>query len=1006
MLNLNNLLFSILICLGSISAQTFFKHSLPSGNSKNVIQTTSLDTLRILTVMVDFQYSKDATTTGNGKFDSIYTKDYGKNILDPLPHNKEYFEAHLQFAKNYFAKVSKNNLVIEFEVLPTVITVSKNMKNYSPPIKSSDFSGMAELVSETWQLAGTTFPNYDFNKFQLFTIFHAGVGRDVSLPGSIGNERDLPSVYLGLNTLRNYLGSSFNGFPIGNTLIKNSIILPQTQNRELDSYSGKYLVQLTFNGLLVSSIASHLGLPDLFDTKTGLSAIGKFGLMDGQSIFAYNGLYPPEPSAWEKIVLGWVQPTVINSQNGIYNLTTELVSSISDTVIIKVPINDTEYFLLENRRRDALSNGSVLTIWNDGVYSTKTFSKDTTGYYSFSVDSVSGVVVDVDEFDWAVPGNGIVIWHIDEKIINQKWASNEINADKNLRGVDVEEADGIQDIGRQFQTIFGDIVIGEGSYEDFWFSKNDSKLFTNKFDPKSLPNTNSNSGAKSLISFSDFSDSANVMSFKITFGDSLIIPLFNSNLPVQLPVEEIKLFTKNLIDFYVVRSSKNVSILSSFDNSVFTLNDFSEKEIALFNNGNNTYVIGINGTILNVILMNDSTSSFSHNLGTKITSAPSVIKNISEQSRLLLGLEDGKLVQIDMNTLSATFDGIVSIENIASDPILYLSLYGNNISSISQTLVTGDPTNSTFSYHDNNGRSFSAKGEVTQFSMTKNHLSQDVAVFLLDNNRFEIYVNSVLTTSFLSKWGVINAFGIGDIKQDGDNYIIFTSENRLIALNLNGVLADNFPFEIENQSSFLPTVLIGDFALDAYAEIVVFTNDGKMYAINGGNGKLIPGFPIAVDVADIIDATFFNHDRKAAISSFNSRGRVNSWIIGAMEGTYYWNGKIGNNQNLNFTEVASIANTINTFFPKNRAYNYPNPVYDAQTFIRYYVNEDSKINIKIFDLSGDLVDELSDYARGGIDNETIWNVANIQSGVYLTRIEAEGTSGKKESTIIKIAVVK
>ena len=54
-------------------------------------------------------------------------------------------------------------------------------------------------------------------------------------------------------------------------------------------------------------------------------------------------------------------------------------------------------------------------------------------------------------------------------LLTAKLAENQINTDKNNRGVDVEEADGIQDIGEQFTTIFGDVVIGEGSSEDFWF---------------------------------------------------------------------------------------------------------------------------------------------------------------------------------------------------------------------------------------------------------------------------------------------------------------------------------------------------------------------------------------------------------------------------------------------------------------------------------------------------------------------------------------------------------
>ena len=81
-------------------------------------------------------------------------------------------------------------------------------------------------------------------------------------------------------------------------------------------------------------------------------------------------------------------------------------------------------------------------------------------------------------------------------------------------------------------------------------------------------------------------------------------------------------------------------------------------------------------------------------------------------------------------------------------------------------------------------------------------------------------------------------------------------------------------------------------------------------------------------------------------------------------------------------------------------------MYGSETNIRYYVSEDSKINIKIFDLAGDFVAELNDNAQGGMDNETLWNVSDIQSGVYIVRIEATSTNGKKENAIIKIAVAK
>ncbi len=93
------------------------------------------------------------------------------------------------------------------------------------------------------------------------------------------------------------------------------------------------------------------------------------------------------------------------------------------------------------------------------------------------------------------------------------------------------------------------------------------------------------------------------------------------------------------------------------------------------------------------------------------------------------------------------------------------------------------------------------------------------------------------------------------------------------------------------------------------------------------------------------------------------------------------------------------------FFPASRAYNWPNPVYDGKTFIRYYVKENATVRVKIYDLAGDLAADLSGTGQGGVDNEIAWDVSGVQSGIYFARIEASGTSGSGGATV-KIAVVK
>ncbi|MBL0173851.1 MAG: T9SS type A sorting domain-containing protein [Ignavibacteria bacterium] len=93
------------------------------------------------------------------------------------------------------------------------------------------------------------------------------------------------------------------------------------------------------------------------------------------------------------------------------------------------------------------------------------------------------------------------------------------------------------------------------------------------------------------------------------------------------------------------------------------------------------------------------------------------------------------------------------------------------------------------------------------------------------------------------------------------------------------------------------------------------------------------------------------------------------------------------------------------FFPLDRCYNWPNPAYDKTTKIRYFVSKDASVTIKIYDLAGGKVDELKATAIGGLDNEVDWNLSNIQTGVYLAHVSAEGGSMSGEK-IIKIAVVK
>jgi immune inhibitor A len=145
-------------------------------------------------------------------------------------------------------------------------------------------------------------------------------------------------------------------------------------------------------GVFCHEFGHVLGLPDLYDTDYSSNGIGRWGVMGGGS-WNGGGNTPAHFCAWSKITIGWLEPIIVTSDISLFQI--EVPPVENNTVIYKIwahdPSNNTdEYFLVENRQR-------IL-------------------------------------FDSAMPGEGILIWHIDEAQNN--------NRDENHYLVDLEEADG------------------------------------------------------------------------------------------------------------------------------------------------------------------------------------------------------------------------------------------------------------------------------------------------------------------------------------------------------------------------------------------------------------------------------------------------------------------------------------------------------------------------------------------------------------------------------------
>lgn len=996
-------LSALLLFFGfAVQAQNAPKGNVALSSVRQSVEVVSTDTVKILAVMAEFQPDNDNTTVGNGTFPSIYSKDYGKAIVDPLPHDRNYFKAHLEFVKNYYRKVSNGKLHVEFEVLPNGVTLSKTMRNYSPPINSTDFRVMGDFTQETWTLADQANPGFNFAGYDLFIIFHAGVGRDVSLPGSLGNERDLPSIYFNLSALQKFYGGSFDGVPVsgGSFKIQNTGILPQTQNREVTSFNSTFLYKITMNGLMASTVGSYLGLPDLFDTNTGLSAIGRFGLMDGQSIFAYNGAFPPAPSPWERMRLGWETPVELKGTSLFPRVITRVGASVSDSTLLKLRINESEYFLIENRQRDANKDGAKVTLWDGTGYVTKTYPKDTTGFASFSIDSLYGVIVDIDEFDWALPGSGILVWHIDEKVINSKIADNKVNTDKKRRGVAVVEADGINDIGEKFYTIFGDEIVGEGTEYDLYFAENKADLYTNVLSNTSRPNSKSNDGANSLVTIKDFTQNANRMQMQITLGDSLIKPVIFTKLPQGYTPRQV-IFTQHDRYFHIGHSLIKYPADFSTGGGALDL-QFSSKKIAVTPYSSKDYMVGALDNLVKLGVFTNVTGVIDTvALPDPVSADPIITSGATEVPTAVIGLSSGVIYRLSL----APFSIIEAVPSPEIRPITHLFASSGTIRYIQNSSV-GFYYVGTFK-----GKSILVSGNLKDAFLV-DEAGQQWLVVLESGNKIKVFkdVNGTpaLDREFtLRASGPVEEISISDTKRDGNTYINYVSGNELYSVNLSNSIADNFPAGIQASESFTGRVIAADFIGTGHPELLGFSKSGNLYAYDGKTGKLVEGFPLTIGDTLAYTPTYTNVNDRILLHASGKSGLIAAWNLNLSGGTVYFSGSAGNDANTGSTGIFSGFPVYGSYFPETSIYNYPNPATGNETFIRFFVEEDSDITAKIFDLAGDFVADLKGFGHGGMDGEIRWDVRNIQSGVYLANVEAKSlVSGKTGHKVIKIAIIK
>ncbi len=1007
--------------------------------------------MHIIAVMVEFQPDENRFTSGNGTFEpgSVPYLENPGTPVDALPHNQSYFEAHLEFSKNYFERMSNGTLEIDYQVLPDILRLEQDMSYYSPIGEEPDLSQLSVLTREVWNSVAEwdiQIPKIQPGDNIAFVIFHAGIGRDIELTGTTLDRtpQDIPSVYLSKEALSNMLDEpSFAGFPIqnGNVLVTNSLIVPRTLSRSGEDITGnRFVLPLSINGMLTAQIGSHLGLPDLFNTETGESGIGRFGLMDGAGIFAYNGLFPPEMSAWEKYYFGWVEPFTVPVDQEV-SIDIPAVSEVRSNSISKVHLSSTEYYLIENRHRDPKGEGVTLSVRKaDGTTVEQVFTNSdiafTNQHSGFDELLEPGVITNVSNFDFSLPGGldeegnrelngGILIWHIDESIIQKRLTQNEgVNSIPDQKGVKLIEADGAQDIGRPVSIgLFQNEA--NGSPFDFWWSGNNSRVITqtgtiilyeNRFGPDTTPPNRSNSGAIPPFELFEFSDNLPDATFRIRptepYSDLYQLKTNRSDLSVETFTPGADQYWNSYpLSLFSVVQSGNQQLIIPGKNGLQKFNVETQELSAPFTELS-TYQQPVYNSNNNLMYTSPNPSTVQE-----------IMPLISiDLSGVGLVSVDEYPVPVNRGNLSIVEPNIIDLDGA---PHRFNLDSESTESTPDQTIFRTKSSGGYSAELTQQGLLIHYPGGTAEHSLFIDDIYQRTYIsiiekennpplfLLVEDKSLKLFSpedqystpNPLYSSSSLKRPAILD-FTNNELP---DFLLIDHELNALIGLNRNGAILDYFPIHPPEGVTFTATPLVSDLNGDGSLNIVVagFTESSLNLFAYQPDGELLDGFPLLVGgVRELNDQIISPLLIEQYIAAVGPARDLKIWEFPEMR-DIRWGSLYGNQlNNKSSVFINSGQHQAPDFglLNKTETYNWPNPAQNS-TNIRFQTNGPAEVQIQISTLSGRTIYSRKIESRGISVEEISVDTSSWASGGYIALITVE-KDGKKESKLVQIAITK
>ncbi|MBD3236189.1 MAG: hypothetical protein GF330_05775 [Candidatus Eisenbacteria bacterium] len=476
---------------------------------------------RILALRFDFLADtpgSQSTTVGGG-FD-LRHPDSARVAIDPPPHDYDYFAAHLEAVTRYYRKQSGGMLELEWELYPQEPDSAYHLSDtaeYGPWLMSStdaEILDLAEkLVRDAFAVVDSSDAPPDFRAYDGFIMFHAGA----DLQGDVNRDSpyDIPSFNIQLAEPVAVQDSTF--------LIDLIMVMPEYVSQ--DGYLG------ALNGVMTHEFAHQLGFFDLYNVFNFFPQVGIFSLMDsGDNLYGsvwdpyreietfVRGAIPASIDPWHKLT----HPFFRDGLDAVFvdeemEVALEAVQTGGELAVVPIGgervfdgagneyLEFSEYFILENRPFDLNGDGTVYLQADSTsgvILGPMDIPDEVTDSLGWAADALGAY-----EQDFLLPGSGILIWHVDNQALSDAFrvCYGCTNVLPGRRGVDIEEADGIEDLGDIFS------VEWTGGVYDYWFTGG----FT-QFGEQTDPNTRSAGGGRTGISMTVLDSAATSMRVAIT----------------------------------------------------------------------------------------------------------------------------------------------------------------------------------------------------------------------------------------------------------------------------------------------------------------------------------------------------------------------------------------------------------------------------------------------------------------------------------------------------------